>query len=384
MNEVTKIGLACFIGGAVCSWVALLVNPQFWYLGLLAGIPAGYLTYDLKELWQRIPIVWRMARQTPCALWKAMRAIIQTTIIILKDLGKRLISPHPIFHLAIIIWLPIYALQADNYIKWITGDAGTTFHSLLLVDKAMFIFFGWLIWFPLSSYLLLRVIASIGSRWVDNAYWLPLFSTEIWYVKLELIQELKKSGLQEKPLTYGNTLRWVILGVWFFVWPLWRNSVVGILAFVKSVAVLITDDGKSIRQAWFCLIGAYTGLILAYVCILSFELKPNNASEIFMIRLLAVGIFTFGGIMISIFIEDVLLPAIINLIKLIHSKKRVICAIDGTIGGGFSYLVLAANASSLTEQFAIVIFGGLIGAGLGVLNYEIISRRIFHLDQKQV
>ncbi|HBV58138.1 MAG TPA: hypothetical protein DEB73_02680 [Candidatus Magasanikbacteria bacterium] len=69
-----------------------------------------------------------------------------------------------------------------------------------------------------------------------------------------------------------------------------------------------------------------------------------------------------------------------HLFKLIHSEKRVLCAIDGTLGGVASYIWLASSATTFAEQTALVIFGGFLGAAFGVANWEIISKRIFHID----
>lgn len=68
-----------------------------------------------------------------------------------------------------------------------------------------------------------------------------------------------------------------------------------------------------------------------------------------------------------------------HLFKLIHSQKRVLCAIDGTLGGVASYIWLASSATSFAEQVVLVIFGGLLGAAFGVANWEIVSKRILHV-----
>ncbi len=51
----------------------------------------------------------------------------------------------------------------------------------------------------------------------------------------------------------------------------------------------------------------------------------------------------------------------------IHSKERLLCAVDSAIGVCVGYL--AGNA----------ILGGLAGVAFGMLNYEIVSKRILHL-----
>lgn len=67
-----------------------------------------------------------------------------------------------------------------------------------------------------------------------------------------------------------------------------------------------------------------------------------------------------------------------QMFKLVHSEKRVLCAIDGTIGGAVSYM-WSPPLASFPEQVMFVIFGGLLGAALGVANWEIVSKRILRL-----
>ncbi|OGZ43571.1 MAG: hypothetical protein A3J55_01505 [Candidatus Ryanbacteria bacterium RIFCSPHIGHO2_02_FULL_45_17b] len=69
-----------------------------------------------------------------------------------------------------------------------------------------------------------------------------------------------------------------------------------------------------------------------------------------------------------------------RLFKLIHSDKRILCAIDGTLGGAASYLSFASSAMSFPEQIVLVIFGGFLGAAFGVANWEIVSNRILHVS----
>ncbi|MBU2634972.1 hypothetical protein KJ841_00650 [Patescibacteria group bacterium] len=68
-----------------------------------------------------------------------------------------------------------------------------------------------------------------------------------------------------------------------------------------------------------------------------------------------------------------------ELFKLIHSEKRVLCAIDGTIGGTIAFFCFASASLTFPQQILVVFFGGLLGAVIGVLNYEIVSKRLLHL-----
>ena len=52
---------------------------------------------------------------------------------------------------------------------------------------------------------------------------------------------------------------------------------------------------------------------------------------------------------------------------LIHSEERLLCMIDAVIGAGIGY------------SFESALIGALVGGIIGVLNFEILSKRILHL-----
>ena len=68
-----------------------------------------------------------------------------------------------------------------------------------------------------------------------------------------------------------------------------------------------------------------------------------------------------------------------QLVRLIHSKKRVLCAVDGTLGGIVSYVWLSGFAGMAAERVLVVVFGGIIGAALGILNWELVSKRVYRI-----
>ena len=48
----------------------------------------------------------------------------------------------------------------------------------------------------------------------------------------------------------------------------------------------------------------------------------------------------------------------------------MLCALDGTMGGAVTFLWLAPYAATLDEKAIVVVFGGLIGAVLGVVHWK--------------
>lgn len=73
-----------------------------------------------------------------------------------------------------------------------------------------------------------------------------------------------------------------------------------------------------------------------------------------------------------------------HLFKLIHSQKRVLCAIDGSLGGATSYIWLVPASATLAEQAMLVVCGGLLGSTFGMVNWEIVSKRILHLPEAEI
>ena len=69
-----------------------------------------------------------------------------------------------------------------------------------------------------------------------------------------------------------------------------------------------------------------------------------------------------------------------KLFQLVHSYKRVLCGVDGMIGGIVGYAL--ARDANLEHTAVYLIFGGCIGATWGILNYEIVSKRLLHLDRQ--
>lgn len=69
-----------------------------------------------------------------------------------------------------------------------------------------------------------------------------------------------------------------------------------------------------------------------------------------------------------------------RLFRLIHSQKRVLCALGGTLGGLIGYVVLVRPVMTPLEQMTLVLFGGILGAAFGVVDYEIVAKRLLHVS----
>jgi hypothetical protein len=74
-KNVWKIANACFIGGALCTAIGLLINPAFAWLGTLAGFAAGYVAYDLRGFLRQIPPA---LKESNAAFCRKMDVLVET------------------------------------------------------------------------------------------------------------------------------------------------------------------------------------------------------------------------------------------------------------------------------------------------------------------
>lgn len=305
MKKTWKIAVACFIGGVLCSAVALVFTPTYWWLGIFAGIAGGYVSYEFREVLRAIPVAFRAARRNGVSAIR--NAMVKTR--------GYLAEPHPFFYPAAIVAYPFCLWMEYHFIQFICNS---------------FIHFNWIIWIPFSIILFATgilfyievawfvmapvvILAFIGARKWEHCYWYPLMDNSLSKrQKEEMVKKLEGRGLERKSITYSNILKWTIKGVGvsiiFFVWTMWKHLAIGCWQALCFCG----------RFAW-------------------------------------------------------------HLFRLIHSDERVLCSIDGTLGGVVAYVWLISPSMSLMEQVVLVLFGGLFGVAFGVINWEIVSKRILHV-----
>lgn len=71
---------------------------------------------------------------------------------------------------------------------------------------------------------------------------------------------------------------------------------------------------------------------------------------------------------------------LVELVKIIHTYKRLLCAVDGTLGGLWAWVYLSSVTHALPEHLVIACIGGMVGAFLGIVNYELVSVRLWKLN----
>ena len=80
-------------------------------------------------------------------------------------------------------------------------------------------------------------------------------------------------------------------------------------------------------------------------------------------------------IMIILYMIHFVIIIVPETFRLIHCNKRLLCGIDGTIGGAISYFWLFSPQMSLSEKVMLVLFGMVLGMFCGVLHWELVSKR---------
>lgn len=273
--ESRKIMLACFIGGCICTLIALLVAPAFWWLGILAGFIIGYFAYDLKEIYYAIPKAWRATKKS------------------IGSLGKY-VKSNPVYLLAIVCGF-IFGL-----LTFIFLDATTDVK--VPIGSNVFLSFLTSLLASIFSCLSITGFASLGAN-----------SDEIEINTPETLNNY----------SYGIIISWVGRGL---------------LILVKLLAIFL-----------FWKMWKWIAIGIAYAIWYSIKFS---------------GIFLY------------------KLFYLIHSYKRLLCAVDGSLGGVLTYWLMRAKHLTVQEFILVVVCGGIMGAGIGLLNWELVSKRLLKVQAR--
>ena len=59
MNPVLKVFMVCMSGAAIGTFIAITINPIFWWIGPLIGALIGYLVYDFRQVLRAVQMAGR-------------------------------------------------------------------------------------------------------------------------------------------------------------------------------------------------------------------------------------------------------------------------------------------------------------------------------------
>lgn len=263
--EWRKIALACFVGGCVCTTVAIKFAPIFWWLGLLSGFVAGYLSYEFKT------VFW--------AIYDTIRVNIVGLI-------------------------PIIAREKKRVKEFIFGDINPL-----------------LSWSPILMFI--------------STFW--------FYCYLEMDRHTL-------PIAIIDYIVLIIMSLFMFV----------VIVCVTTTLLLFGSEVKK------CYWGANDTIFSEQD---TWRNKENGFREIKL---------TYGKFFIFMFIGLIALCK--KIFILIHSHQRVLCGIDGTLGGILAYWLVNSMILPMESKIVAIIFGGILGAGFGIVNYQVVSKKILKLE----
>ena len=269
-KDIKKIACACFIGGAVCSAIALLMAPTIWWLGMIAGFAGGYMSYEFKEFRKEAP-----------AAFKEVGGKGKEIILHLLAFFKK---PHPYAYYSICIWTTTLIFLVKKHREFVIEPRSGELPEITLL------FFCMIIMPVIIIYGLLKMMSIVGK----GNYLGDFKDNNSWSNDTELE-------------TYGNVLWWILRGVGrsFFL-------------FFYYLSCFIVDFAQALKF------------------LLSFGWK---------------------------------------LFKRVHSERRLLCGLDGSLGGAISYLYFSASENSAI----VILFGGLLGSACGIIHHEI-SKRVLGIE----
>ena len=118
------------------------------------------------------------------------------------------------------------------------------------------------------------------------------------------------------------------------------------------------------------------------------DLEVKKITYLSAMRWVAEGVASILGVFLLTFLWEIwpptlkaigrgiseLFEGVRQLVVMIHSHKRVLCAIDGTLGGMVAYVLLINPTRSGMQNALAIAFGAILGAGIGVIHYELAEK----------
>ncbi|MFH0814899.1 MAG: hypothetical protein V1902_02355 [Candidatus Falkowbacteria bacterium] len=324
MNETTrnmlKVGVACFIGAVVLYVVALLLAPAFKFLCLIAGFGAGYMAYEFRKVLVAIPGALRSA-------WKETRHMLAGLRRNTKKAWKNALNAKPE------IWISIILSFIAVTVLIVAYDYGPIFNNQ------------------------------------PRTYDIP----DIIGIILAYLITYGVIG--------GACMAILFMFVWSFNLAGWEHY--KILLYPPDAIdlpigyVYINYDDLPIKERWkTCLCGIYTGIFRLFYWIGWLLYKAAFWIVAFVFCYMWVGLaygilYALGGIAWAI---SFVTSFIVSLMLAIHKKERLICAIDGTLGGIVAWIHLSPIVTASTADHILpMLCGGILGALVGMINYRLVA-----------
>jgi len=318
-RKTKKIMFGSFCAGAVFALVGFWLFEVWWgsLLGLGAGLVAGYIMYDARKFLVKVPEAFRLTvtwlRNQETWLWR-FGAWWKDQSIAFANWYKT--YSHPINVTLVLAWPFIVSLFCALWF-----EPAFVYKESLLVNIIVLTFAGFGYLFIGVCMPLLFVTGLVLGSALKGLEWEKKCSPT-FHNSFDL-EELKAKGFTEVQTTYLRMFRWMFLGV--FVWH------------------------------------------LQMLCFLCWRMWPKIG------RGIARGTVEFCRAVVVLFVS--LGKFFVFLVRLTHCRARVICAFFGTGGGAVGFLFLAPSVETLAQKAVTVVFCGLIGMAVGLLEYKVVALR---------
>jgi len=308
--ETKKIAIACFLGAMICTAIALAFTPQYWWLGLLSGVAAGFITgyvsYDVKDVVLAMPRAWRQTVRHCRNGWYGSGRLIVKTALFLRGLAEAfwwLVSRrHPFLHLPMLAGITCMVLMFICFpVDPSDPDIGTVIGVLTMFNFCILL-------------IALQLLFSLSNEALERKkqkFWVPSL-WEVFDDQDSMINREVEKGLSPQKPGYFSVMHYFSIGVLHSIKPYLKIAVKVILSPLYFVFYLVP----------------------VFVC---------------------------------------------KLFLLVHSRARLLCAIDGTLGGTIAAIYFRSVAFGSAEYIVAICFGGILGTAWGILNWEIISKRILKI-----
>jgi hypothetical protein len=242
--DTKKIAAGCFVGGVLFGVVALMCAPEYWWLGVLAGMASGYIGYEFREFLAAIPLAARTAWHESSQLWQLRHIPADAWYKITDEVREWLAKPHPFFYGAVIVTAAWSWIWVSWFIETITASGPQpSAIGWFIATWCMLCIFCCVIYVSMTPLLLFAYIGACR----EKQFWYPFLMPSRLKDdegRQEVADYLAR-GFAQQPITYANVARWVAKGigrtVLFFVWTIWKYLSIGLWFVLSYIALCVRN-----------------------------------------------------------------------------------------------------------------------------------------------
>ena len=326
-NRTTRdIGIACLIGGASLVLLSLLLVPTLWWLALPAGSAIGYFSYRFKITRAATDISWQR--------FKSATDWAQFLTDLSDVLGFLFKATIYLCGIMLLGWIAA-SLLIGGIVTLDDPTKAMPFVQSLASPKPwtelLHAGFGWKITFSMVC------LFASGFVFLLSGYSMTRTYRKRGLFINHLTNPVNEDKLPVASLPFYKYLLHAYAYV-LFGWLLWD-----VLPFLGKVLWLLCKGiGNMLVTLWQILNFVFTRLPVLLLSIT--KATPRLIWDIF---------------------------------RFVHTRERLVVAIDSCLGGGGVawWLHSQSHALPLWQNAVAIALGGIASAGLGLINYQLIGVR---------